>query len=222
MNIQVIPSLLSADFGNLKQECQKVIDGGADAIHFDVMDGHFVKNISFGIPVLQSLHNLMPDIIYDVHLMISNPLEYVDAFAKAGATWLTFHCESNSPPKETIDAIHAAGMMAGVSIKPSTPVQAVFPLLDKVELVLVMSVEPGFGGQQFIPETIKKIGTLAKEAKAYDIQRLRIEVDGGINMQTAPLCAAAGATAFVAGSSIFGTNNYAKAIKDMKNACANA
>ncbi len=222
MSIQIMPSILSADFGNLHSECRKVIDGGADALHFDVMDGHFVKNISFGLPVLKSIHRLMPDVIYDVHLMISNPLEYVDAFAKAGATWLTFHCESNSPPKETIDAIHAAGMMAGISIKPSTPVQAVFPLLDKVELVLVMSVEPGFGGQQFIPDTIKKIGMLAKEAKAYDIQRLRIQVDGGINLQSAPLCSAAGATAFVAGSSIFGTPDYAKSISQLKKVCENA
>ncbi len=218
MSVQIIPSLLAADLANLERECTAVINAGAKTVHFDVMDGQFVNNISFGIPVLASLYKALPNVVYDVHLMIKDPLKYVEHFAKAGATWLTFHCEADSEPEKTIKEIKAHGMLAGVSIKPSTPVQAVFPLLDKVDLVLVMGVEPGHGGQAFIPSTVKKIADLCKEAKAYDIQRLRLSVDGGINKQTAGLCAAAGATMLVAGSSVFAENDYAKAMAELENA----
>ncbi len=221
MAIQVIPSLLASDLSCLKQECLSVINSGAKALHFDVMDGVFVDNISFGIPVLKSLHKAVPNVVYDVHLMIKDPLKYVPAFAKAGATWLTFHCEADSSPEKTIDEIHAHGMLAGVSLKPGTPVQAVYPLLNKLDLVLLMSVEPGFGGQEFIPDTVKKIADLCKEAKAYDIDHLRVSVDGGINAQTGALCAAAGATMLVAGSSVFAKDDYGKAMQNIIDACAN-
>ncbi len=219
MDIHVIPSLLAADLCCLKEESARVIKAGATALHFDVMDGQFVNNISFGVPVLKSLHKAIPNVVYDVHLMIKDPLKYIDAFADAGATAITFHCESDSPPEETIDAIHKKGLLAGISLKPSTPVQAVFPLLGKIDFVLVMSVEPGFGGQEFMPETVKKIADLCKEAKAYDKHHLRIVVDGGINAQTAAICAGAGATTLIAGSSVFGKEDYAKAINDIKDAC---
>ena len=135
---QLSPSILAADFARLGEECRQVLDAGADMLHFDVMDGCFVPNISFGVPVLQSLHKALPDAFYDVHLMIRRPLDYVEPFVKAGASCITFHLESESDPGETIDAIHAAGCKAGLSIKPGTPAQAVLPYLDRLELVLVM------------------------------------------------------------------------------------
>ncbi len=217
MELQILPSILAADFANLEQDCRKALTAGAKALHFDVMDGHFVDNISFGIPVLASLKKAMPEAVFDVHLMVTDPLKFIEPFAEAGAAWLTFHCEADSPPEKTIQAIHAAGMLAGISLKPSTPPQAVFPLLDKVDLVLVMSVEPGYGGQQFMPSAIEKIAILRKEATARDNHSLRIAVDGGINESNAALCATAGATAVVVGSELFSSDDYAAKIDALKN-----
>ena len=220
MNLKLAPSILSADFAALGADCTRVLAAGADALHFDVMDGCFVPNISFGIPVLAALHKVLPDAQYDVHLMIQNPLQYVQAFADAGATWLTFHCEADSPVQETVAAIRAAGMLPGVSIKPNTPPEAVFSVLDQLSMVLVMSVEPGFGGQRFLPQAAQKIAVLRAEANRRGLKDLILEVDGGITAETAPLCTAAGADMLVAGSAVFGKADYAAALQAIRAACA--
>ena len=146
----VSPSILSADFGKLGADCRMVLDAGAQMLHYDVMDGHFVPNISFGVPVLKSLHKNLPDAFYDVHLMISHPLQYAEAFIKAGATLYNFHLECEDDIQATIDAVRALGCKVGLTIKPGTAPQALAPYLDQLDLVLVMSVEPGFGGQKFM------------------------------------------------------------------------
>ena len=214
--IAVSPSILSANFGTLAADCKNVLDAGAEMLHYDVMDGHFVPNISFGVPVLKSLHANLPDAFYDVHLMITDPLRYVEAFAKAGASLITFHIESDSPVQETIDAIHAAGCKAGLSIKPGTPAEAVLPYLDSLDLVLVMSVEPGFGGQSFMPASLDKLRMIRAEADARGMKDLWIEVDGGIGNETGALCAEAGANLLVAGSAVFGKPSPADAVRGLK------
>lgn len=212
---QLSPSILSADFANLGQACRQVLEAGADMLHFDVMDGHFVPNISFGVPVLASLHKALPQAFYDVHLMISHPLAYVEAFAKAGASLITFHLESEDDPQAVIQAIHAAGCQAGLSIKPGTPAQAVFPYLNQLELVLVMSVEPGFGGQKFMPSALDKLSALAGECRQRGLQ-MYLEVDGGVDAHTGPQCTAAGANLLVAGSAVFGAADPAQACALLK------
>ena len=152
---KIAASILSADFANLKHDCTRLLEAGVDLMHFDVMDGHFVPNISYGAPVLKCLHAAMPDVYYDVHLMISDPARYAADFARAGASLITFHLEAvPDTAEEVIAAIRAAGCQVGISIRPGTPVEAVFPYLCVVDLILVMSVEPGFGGQKFIPTTL--------------------------------------------------------------------
>ena len=146
----ISPSILSADFNQLGADCRMVLDAGAQMLHYDVMDGHFVPNISFGVPVLKSLHKNLPDAFYDVHLMISHPLQYAEAFIKAGATLYNFHLECEDDIQATIDAVRALGCKVGLTIKPGTEPQALAPYLDQLDLVLVMSVEPGFGGQKFM------------------------------------------------------------------------
>ena len=200
---KVAASILSADLANLQKDCTRLLDAGADLMHFDVMDGHFVPNISYGAPVLQCLHAALPDVYYDVHLMISDPARYAADFAKAGASLITFHLEAvPDTAADVIKTIHDLGCQAGISIRPGTPVEAVFPYLDSVDLVLVMSVEPGFGGQKFIPATPERIAAIRAECVRRGCQTL-IEVDGGINTETGPLCAAAGVDWLVAGSSLF-------------------
>ena len=161
----VSPSILSADFGKLGADCRTVLDAGAQMLHYDVMDGHFVPNISFGVPVLKSLHKNLPDAFYDVHLMISHPLQYAEAFIKAGATLYNFHLECEDDIQATIDAVRALGCKVGLTIKPGTEPQALAPYLDQLDLVLVMSVEPGFGGQKFMHSALDKLHWL-KAARA--------------------------------------------------------
>lgn len=208
----VAPSLLSADFAYLAQDSRSCLDAGAEFLHFDVMDGHFVPNISFGAPVLASLSKAVPA-FYDVHLMLTDPLDYLPMFLKAGASMITFHLEANSPVDKTIEAIHAGGAKAGIVIKPATPASAAFEWLDKVEMVLVMSVEPGFGGQKFQSAALEKLTQLRREADRIGRSDLLLEVDGGVDRNTAPLCVEAGANVLVAGSSIFGAADREAEIK---------
>ena len=208
---KIAPSLLSANFAHLEQDCRVCLDAGAEFLHFDVMDGHFVPNISFGAPVLASISRAVPA-VYDVHLMLTDPLAYVPMFLKAGADYITFHLEADSPIEKTIDAIHAGGAGAGVVLKPATPAQAAFPWLDRVEMVLVMSVEPGFGGQKFMPAALDKLAALRAERDRRGLGGLLLEVDGGVARDTAPACAAAGADVLVAGSAVFGAADPAAEI----------
>lgn len=208
----ISPSILSADFCRLAEDCRLVLDAGASMLHFDVMDGHFVPNISFGVPVLASLHRGMPSAFFDVHLMISHPLAYVDAFAKAGADLVNFHLESEDEPGAVLAAIRAAGCKTGMTIKPGTPAEALLPWLDQLDLVLVMSVEPGFGGQKFQASALYKLEALKKEREARGLSFL-LEVDGGVNAETAPFCVEAGADVLVAGSAVFAAADPAAEVR---------
>lgn len=211
----VSPSILSADFGCLKQQCEAVLAAGAEFLHYDVMDGHFVPNISFGVPVLQSLHKSLPNAFYDVHLMISDPLFYAEPFAKAGATLINFHVECDSDVRQTLDKIRALGCKTGLTIKPGTPVEALEPYLDELDLVLVMTVEPGFGGQKFMADMMDKVAWLANYKKEHGA-KYQIEVDGGVDAATGPICVAAGAEVLVAGSAVFGKDDPAAAVRMLK------
>ena len=208
--MMISPSLLAADFTKLDRELDRITRGGAEWLHLDVMDGVFVPNISFGLPVIQSLRKISK-LTFDVHLMIQEPLLYVDAFADAGADYLTFHLESSSDPEKMIDAIHARGMKAGLSIKPNTPAEAVFPYLDKLDLILVMSVEPGFGGQKFMPACLDKIRILHEKAP-----EIPISVDGGVNEETGRALTDAGADVLIAGSYIFRGGNIEDHVQALK------
>ncbi|WP_294714830.1 ribulose-phosphate 3-epimerase [uncultured Gemmiger sp.] len=210
---KVAASILSADFANLHKDCTRLLEAGADVMHFDVMDGHFVPNISYGAPVLTCLHAALPDVFYDVHLMISDPARYAADFAKAGADLITFHLEAvPDTVEEVIAAIRATGCQVGISIRPGTPVEAVFPYLSVVDLILVMSVEPGFGGQKFLPTTPARIAAIRAERARLGCNTL-IEVDGGINTVTGPQCIEAGVDWLVAGNSLFRAEDPAAVVR---------
>lgn len=212
----VAPSILSADFADLANSCRPVLLADNKLLHFDVMDGVFVPNISFGLPVLKSLKKALPEAEYDVHLMIIDPKKYVEEFARAGADYITIHYEADSPVIETLSAIRHLGCKAGLSLKPGTPVEALFPLLPHCDMVLVMSVEPGFGGQSFMPEAPGRIAALRAEAKRQGLAGLLLEVDGGINSETAKLCVDAGVDILVAGSTVFGAADPAAALRGLR------
>lgn len=212
--ILIAPSILSADFSILGKEIKSVEKAGADWIHLDVMDGHFVPNLTIGPVVLHWIRKVT-QLTLDVHLMIEEPEKYIEPFAKAGADSITFHCEAPSNPKEVITLIRKYGKNAGVSLRPKTPISAITSYLNKVDLVLIMTVEPGFGGQKFMPEMLPKI----KELKSYIKEKnlsCKIEVDGGINQETAILTVKEGADVLVAGNSIFSQKNRSSAIKKIR------
>lgn len=209
MEMKISPSMLASDYANLEAELKKC--ESAELIHLDVMDGHFVPNISIGAPVIKAMKRVC-SVPFDVHLMISDPLKYIEDFADAGADIITFHTECESDINETINKILECGCKAALAVKPATPVEAVYPYIDKLSMVLVMTVEPGFGGQSFMGNMMPKIERLRADFPDIDIQ-----VDGGVNAKTIKTCARAGANVFVAGSAVFKSENPQETIALLKN-----
>ena len=213
--MKVSPSVLAADFKNLQKEVEKITMAGTDWVHLDIMDGNFVPNITFGFPVVQALRPLT-DRPFDVHLMIMHPKSYVKRFRDAGADIISFHLESEDDPMETIAEIRACGAKPAVALRPGTPIETVFPYLDQLYMVLVMTVEPGFGGQKFMPDMMDKVRKLKKRAP-----EVLVQVDGGVNNETAPICAQAGVDVCVAGTGVFCAEDPAAAIAFL-HACSSA
>lgn len=212
--VKIAPSILSADFAKLGAEIQEVEAAGADWIHVDVMDGHFVPNITIGPLVVEAIRPVTK-LPLDVHLMIENAEQYVETFAKAGADYITVHVEASPHLHRTIQMIRNAGAKPGVVLNPHTPIEAILPILSEVDLVLFMTVNPGFGGQAFIPKVLEKVSALRAiiDEKGYDID---IEIDGGINEETIQDAVRAGANVFVAGSAIFNKEDRAKALQGIR------
>lgn len=212
--IQIAPSILSADFASLGNDIRRVEQAGADVVHIDVMDGVFVPNLSIGLPVVKCVRPVSA-LPFDVHLMIVEPWKYLEAFAKAGADWLTFHLETSSDPgviHAALQKIQSLGMKAGLSVKPATPPEAIFPFLGGLDLVLVMTVEPGFGNQKMIPECLEKVRVIRQEAERRGLSPL-ISIDGGVNAATAEAARASGCDIMVAGSAVFGAEEPAQMIR---------
>ena len=217
--IYIAPSLLAADFSILADEINRVETAGAKYLHLDIMDGAFVPNITFGPELVASIRKCT-DLFFDVHLMIKRPERYVDRFVKAGADIITFHYEACDNPMSVIHFIHSYEMKAGIAISPNTPVELLYPIINHVDMALIMTVEPGFGGQALIPETLDKVHALRRYASERGIE-LDIEVDGGIKPENVGLATSAGANIIVAGSSIFKSKKTRTVIQTMKEAAAN-
>ncbi len=199
--VKISPSVLACDFTKLGEEVNDIQRAGAEMVHLDVMDGVFVPNMSFGMPIIESLRK-KSDMFFDVHLMIDKPERYIDEFIKSGADLVTFHVEATDKVSECLDMIHSNGKLAAISVKPKTPAEAVFPYLEKCDMILVMTVEPGFGGQSFMPNMLPKIKAIREKCESMGL-KTDIQVDGGINDKNAPLVIEAGANVLVAGSSVF-------------------
>lgn len=212
--IKIAPSILAADFSNLKSEIQK-IEKSACMLHIDVMDGHFVPNISIGVPIINSIRP-HSNLIFDTHLMISRPQDYIKVFAKAGCDLISFHVESDCDVAKTIDLIHAVGLKAALALKPATPAKEVFPYLPNLDMVLVMTVEPGFGGQAFMEDMLPKITEIREYANEIKPD-LDIQVDGGINLDTAKKVLLAGANVLVAGSFVFQSKDPVREVQQLSN-----
>ncbi|MDF2567387.1 MAG: rpe [Oscillospiraceae bacterium] len=214
--IKISPSILASDFANLESEIKRMEQAKADMLHIDVMDGHFVPNLTLGAPIVKSLRK-KTDLFFDVHLMISDPLFFIDDFADAGADLITFHVESDSDPKQTIQKIKSRNIKAGISVKPKTPASEILDFIDDIDMVLIMTVEPGFGGQSFMSDMMPKI----EQIKQYCEQTGReidIQVDGGITIETAPVVKKAGANVLVAGSFIFSATDPNAAVAGLRDA----
>lgn len=215
MSIRIAPSILAADFANLEREVAQV--SSADFLHVDVMDGHFVPNLTVGIPVVRRVAEVSP-LPLDVHLMIDDPDRWAPRYAELGAASVTFHFEAAHNARQCAADVRSTGARAAVAIKPGTPADVVMDLIGEVDMVLVMTVEPGFGGQEFMPETLSKLTELRAAAEAAGTS-LWLQVDGGIDVDTAPQAVAAGADTLVAGSSVFGLPDRAEAIQLLRDAC---
>lgn len=212
--MKIAPSLLSCDFSKMGEEIKRMDVCGADWMHLDVMDGHFVPNITFGAPVIKTVRGYT-DKPFDVHLMISDPLKYADDFIDAGADIITFHIECDSDIQQTIDKIKSRDVKVGLVVKPNTSASAVFPYLKDLDLVLVMTVEPGFGGQSFMADMLPKVAEIKAEAKKLGIE-MPVEVDGGIGAETIAKAASAGVDICVAGTAVFKAEDAAKAIAELR------
>ena len=213
--VKIAPSILAADFSQLGEDVQKVEESGADLIHFDIMDGHFVPNLTMGAELVKSIrrHTELP---FDVHLMMTHPQDYIESFVNAGADLITIHTEIVTAPIDVvIEKIKSFNVQVGLATRPQTPISVIDPYLSDLDLVLLMSVEPGFGGQKFIPDTLDKISYVDQKIKEIG-KPIDLEVDGGINEKTAPLVIERGATILVAGTAVFKQSNYADAMNQLR------